>query len=140
MSAHSKLTRYTISIKTEFGTVSAESDNTEDLIEAHQKLRDLASTVKTVPASKTAARNGAVDSRRSGSGETATVLREIEMKILSSNFFASPKSTGETREKLRAVTGKYFTSSKVSQALGILRDNRQLARSGKRNFYVYSIK
>jgi hypothetical protein len=138
---HSKLTTYTISYKTKFGTVSAESDNPKDLIAADQKLRDLASTIKSGPVRKTASkqRDTVSDSRRTGSGETATVLREIETKILTSNFFSSPKTTGETREKLHAVTGKYFTSRKVSQALGILREKRQLERSGKRNFYVYSL-
>jgi hypothetical protein len=106
-------------------------------------LKDLASNVgtgktrKKIPAKKT---EDNAEGGRSGSGETATVLREIEMKILSSSFFDSPKSTGETREKLHDVTGKYFTSRKVSQALGILRDKRQLSRTGKRNFYVYSLR
>jgi hypothetical protein len=139
---YNKLTTYTISYKTKFGTVSAESDNPKDLVEADQKLRDLASTIKSGPVRKTAPKQrGTIpDSRRTGSGETATVLREIETKILTSNFFSSPKTTGETREKLHELTGKYFTSRKVSQALGILREKRQLARSGKRNFYVYSLK
>ncbi len=137
-----ELTTYTISYKTKFGTVSAESDNPADLVGAHEKLKDLASTVgaarNTSKISPKRTQNP--DSGRSGTGETATIIREIEMKILSSNFFATPKSTGETREKLHDVTGKYFTSRKVSQALGILRDKRQLSRTGKRNFYVYSLK
>ena len=56
-----------------------------------------------------------------------------------SKFFSLPRTTGETREKLHEVTGKYFTSRKVSQALGILREKSRLKRTGKRNFYSYSL-
>jgi len=37
-----ELTTYTISYKTKFGTVSAESDNPADLVGAREKLKDLA--------------------------------------------------------------------------------------------------
>jgi len=137
------LTRYTISYKTKFGIVSAESENPEDLILAQDKLRNLASSIRNGSGKRNSLRKKPVislDGERAGTGETSTVLREIENRILDSNFFSSPKSTGETREKLHSVTGKYFTSRKVSQALGILREKRMLTRTGKRNFFVYSLK
>jgi hypothetical protein len=84
-------TTYTISYKTKFGTVSAESENPDDLVEAHGKLKDLASSIgngkikrKSTPPKKLRENS---DGGRSGTGETAAVLREIEVKILSSNFF-----------------------------------------------------
>jgi hypothetical protein len=138
-----ELTIYSISYKTKFGTVSAESENPEDLIGAHEKLKDLAFTVGAGNARRKISPKKSRDALsvgRSGTGETAAVLREIEVKILSSNFFATPKTTGETREKLHDVTGKYFTSRKVSQALGILREKRELSRTGKRNSYLYSLR
>jgi hypothetical protein len=137
------LTRYTISYKTKFGNVSAESENPEDLILAQGKLRNLASSIRNGTGKKNVLKKKPVissDGDRVGSGETATVLREIENRILESNFFSGPKTTGETREKLHSLTGKYYTSRKVSQALGILRDKRKLTRAGKRNFFVYSVK
>jgi len=67
------------------------------------------------------------------------ILRELESNVIQLKFFSQPRTTGETREKLREVTGKYFTSRKVSQALGILREKSRLKRTGKRNFYSYSL-
>jgi hypothetical protein len=129
--------KYIVSFKTKFGTISAETKDPRDLEEAYEQLRSLASRIgsKHAPKSK---RTVEKQESRQGKGETARILREVQMKLLQSDFFTQPRSTGETTERLLKATHQSFTSRKVSQALGILWKKRLLKRTGKRNFYVYS--
>jgi hypothetical protein len=134
--------KYIMTYNTKFGSVSVESKDPEDLITAYTMVQDLAGRVsKKNGTSKDSIRASLKKRESAGSGvrETAVILRELESSVLPSKFFSQPKTTGETREKLHEVTGKYFTSRKVSQALGILREKSQLKRTGKRNFYSYSL-
>lgn len=74
-----------------------------------------------------------------GQGETMVILHQLEEELLPGTFFSSkPRTTGETKEKLRETTGRSFTSRKVSQALGLLWKKKELRRTGTRNYYVYS--
>ncbi len=134
--------KYIISYTTKFGSVSVESKDPEDLIRAYPMLRDLAGRIsrKNVT-SKNSVRTSSRKKKNPALGvsETAIILRELESTVMPSKFFSMPRTTGETREKLREVTEKYFTSRKVSQALGILREKSRLKRTGKRNFYSYSL-
>ena len=79
-----------------------------------------------------------VSSPRKGQGETSLILREIESKLLQTDFFEKPETTGDVKSRLEHMAGREFTSRKVSQALGILRDKGTLKRVGKRNYYTYS--
>ncbi len=131
--------KYIVSYNTKFGAVSAESRNPEDLIEAFVHVKAIAGRLGSrphlIPKSATLTTKVA---RRTGTGETATILRELETRLLKSDFFASPRSTGETRDRLLKTTRHTFTSRKVSQALGILWQKHLLKRAGRRNYYVYS--
>lgn len=134
--------KYTLSYKTKFGMISAESNKPSELIGAYGELKKLAGQIseKKFTATEKHKPSPVVKaSSRSGSGETATILNEIETRLLNSNFFSKARTTGETKEKLLQVSHKNFTSRKVSQALGILRQKKRLRRSGARNFYAYSI-
>jgi len=138
--------KYVVSYDTEFGFVSVESENPEELVSAHVKLRQIADRLSSK--SNVKRNNGAAVVNRTKSShavvasrvpETTAVLRELESSVLNSKFFEQPRTTGETREKLHELTGKYFASRKVSQALGILRNRGKLKRKGKRNFFHYSL-
>ena len=139
--------KYVVSYDTEFGFVSVESENPEELVSAHVKLRQIADRLSSK--SNVKRNNGAAVVNRTKSShavvasrvpETTAVLRELESSVLNSKFFEQPRTTGETREKLHELTGKYFASRKVSQALGILRNRGKLKRKGKRNFFHYSLR
>jgi len=136
--------KYMIYYETEFGRISAESEDPDDLVAAHPKLKDIAKRISNKPQLKKK-RNVNVPRLQHakptspGVPETTTILRELESNVLDSNFFKAPRTTGETREKLHELTGKYFASRKVSQALGILKDRGKLRRKGKRNFFQYSL-
>ena len=129
--------KYILSYNTKFGMISAESEHPSDLIGAFQDLKEIASSIEL---SKSAS---SLPSKRhaggqAGKGETATILRELESGVLTTNFFSKARTTGETKDKLRELSGHNFTSRKVSQALGILWHKRMLKRSGTRNHYTYS--
>jgi hypothetical protein len=140
--------KYVLTCKTRFGSISAEITNPAELEKVYRDLKVLAGHVgrATKKMSKRSSRTSARSSSRKGirarggSGETAVILREIQTKLLNTSFFSpgNPKTTGETLEKLEEVSGKRFTSRKVSQALGILRERRDLTRTGARNYYTYS--
>jgi len=133
--------KYIISYITKFGSVSVESKDPEDLISAYPMLEDLAGRISKKKSTKTSVGSNLrkQENHASRLRETAMILRELESNVIQLKFFSQPRTTGETREKLREVTGKYFTSRKVSQALGILHDKSRLKRTGKRNFYSYSL-
>jgi len=134
--------KYVISYTTKFGSVSVETKDPEDLVTAYPMLEELAGRISK---KKSRSRNSLGSNLRkqenhaSGVRETAIILRELESNVMPLKFFSQPRTTGETREKLHEITGKYFTSRKVSQALGILREKSRLKRTGKRNFYSYSL-
>ena len=129
--------KFTVSYKTEFGTISAESNRSEDLVDSLDRLKELEKSI--LQREKVSHKREKVSpSTRGGKGETAVVLKQIESVLIGKNFFAKARTTGETRDKLLDLTGRAFTSRKVSQALGILWKKKRLRRSGKRNFYVYS--
>ena len=124
--------KFIVSYNTKFGTISAESKKPQDLVEAYSELKKLASKIE---------RNSKVQpksSNRLGKGETTEILNALETRLISTNYFSKPRTTGETGDKLRQVTRKQFTSRKVSQALGILREKGVLHRTGRRNFFKYS--
>jgi hypothetical protein len=123
--------KYIVSYNTKFGSISIESKKPQDLVGAYSELKQLASKIQT---EKTSPK---IPSRE-GKGETTAILRAIESRLLTTDFFSKPKTTGETSDRLNKLTGKHFTSRKVSQALGILREKKVLRRTGKRNFYAYS--
>lgn len=140
--------KYIISFNTEFGYVSAESEDPEDLFSAYSKLENVAGQLSNKNQAKRRRKKKKElplnnqkrvkpDSSIDGVPETTAVLRELESTILNSKFFEEPKTTGDTRERLHDITGKYFASRKVSQALGILKDRGKLRRKGKRNYYQY---
>jgi len=135
--------KYVIYYETEFGRVSAESEDPDELVSAHSKLKNIASRLSSKPQVKKKkevikpARTKSTSSPKIP--ETTAVLRELEANVLTSKFFEQPRTTGETREKLHELTGKYFASRKVSQALGILKDRGTLRRKGKRNFFQYTL-
>ena len=128
--------RYVLSYKTKFGTISAESKKPQDLVSALSDLKMLAAKIQSqnTKPKKTTPKVQA----REGKGETTEILRGIESKLLTTNFFSKPKTTGETRDRLAKVARRRFTSRKVSQALGILREKGVLRRTGRRNFYAYT--
>ncbi|MHB1907652.1 MAG: hypothetical protein ACYCQJ_02130 [Nitrososphaerales archaeon] len=129
--------KYTLSYNTKFGMISVESEHPSDLVGAFQNLKEIASSIElsksptNLPLKRSA-------SSPAGKGETATILRELESGVLATNFFSKARTTGETKDKLREISGHNFTSRKVSQALGILWHKRVLKRSGTRNHYTYS--
>ena len=140
--------KYIVSINTKFGSISAESKHSEDLDGSLQILKKLARNLETgkkraakpekkqetIKKKSSAQQSGS----RNGQGETSLVLREIESRLLPSDFFTRPETTGEVKARLEQEAGKKFASRKVSQALGILRAKGTLKRSGKRNYYAYS--
>ena len=137
--------KYTLSYKTKFGTLTAESNNPDDLVIGYQTLKHLlprlgpsetrikrraraprsVSSIRKIPHSR-------------GLGETASIIRELESKVLPTTFFSKPRTTGETRDRLGEVSSQKFTSRKVSQALGILWNKGELKRTGTRNYFAYS--
>jgi hypothetical protein len=132
--------KYVISFDTEFGCVSAESENPEDLFSAYSSVQQIAESLSSKMKDSRKAVNHKSEKRFSPKvPETSIILRELESSVLDSKFFEEAKTTGETREKLHDLTGKYFASRKVSQALGILKDRGRLKRKGKRNYYQYSL-
>ncbi len=129
--------KFTVSYKTDFGTISAESNRSEDLVDALDRLKELEKSI--LQRGKISHKREKVSpTTRGGKGETAVVLKQIESVLIGKNFFSKARTTGETRDRLLDLTGRAFTSRKVSQALGILWKKKRLRRSGKRNFYVYS--
>ncbi|HID04841.1 MAG TPA: hypothetical protein EYH45_02110 [Candidatus Caldiarchaeum subterraneum] len=77
--------------------------------------------------------------RRRGKSEVVEVLRYLEELLIPSGFFSEARSTSDTREKLKKVTGVLFQSRKVSQALGILYNKGVLRRVGPQGDYRYYI-
>jgi hypothetical protein len=130
--------KYVISFNTEFGSVSAESENPEDLFSAYSQVQQIAESLSSKKKDGRKHVNHKSE-KRPKMPETSIILRELESGVLDSKFFDEAKTTGETREKLHDLTGKYFASRKVSQALGILKDRGRLKRKGKRNYYQYSL-
>ena len=135
--------RFVVSYKTKFGEVSAESTKPQDLVRAYRDLKEIAREISADKHSKNTIRRKSqtramksAKLKRLGSGETAKILREIESKILITDFFSNPRSTGDTRAKLEKL-GKSFASRKVSQALGILRKKNILKRTGSKNHFRY---
>jgi hypothetical protein len=138
--------KYTLSYKTKFGTLTAESNNPDDLVIGYQTLKNLlprlgASETRVIKRKTKVP--GYVSSARKvrgsrGLGETASIIRELESKVLPTAFFSKPKTTGETKDRLVEISGRKFTSRKVSQALGILWKKGELKRTGTRNYYAYS--
>ena len=128
--------RYVISYKTKFGTISAESKKPQDLVGALSDLKMLAAKIQSKNSNPKKIPSKVQP--REGKGETTEILRGIESRLLTTNFFSKPKTTGETRDRLAEVARRRFTSRKVSQALGILRDKGVLHRTGRRNFYAYT--
>ena len=137
--------KYSISLRTRFGDISAETARSNDLIDAHRQLSEIARRLnqrKTNGRTRLSRRSDAPKqhspklTRSLGRGETSQILREIDSKLLSTSFFSKPKSTGETKDKLDRL-GRKFSSRKVSQALGILRKKGELNRTGSRNRFRY---
>ncbi|MDG6998413.1 MAG: hypothetical protein JRN15_04785 [Nitrososphaerota archaeon] len=129
--------KFTVSYKTDFGTISAESNRSEDLVDALDRLKELEKSI--LQRGKISHKREKVSpATRGGKGETAVVMKQIESVLIEKNFFSKARTTGETRDRLLDLTGRAFTSRKVSQALGILWKKKRLRRSGERNFYVYS--
>lgn len=134
--------KYVISYDTEFGSVSAESEDPEDLYSAYSNLQQMATRLSNGRVGrkrKIQVRRKSEPVTNSSAPETTAILRELEASVLSTKFFEEPRTTGQTRERLRELTGKQFASRKVSQALGILKDRGKLKRKGKRNFFLYSL-
>jgi hypothetical protein len=136
-----KRMKYVISYETEFGSISVESENPDELFTAYPDLRRVAARLSSGPQEKrkNSVKRKSAPATNSRVPETTAILRELEASVLSTKFFEEPRTTGETREKLRELTGKQFASRKVSQALGILKDRGKLKRKGKRNFFQYSL-
>ena len=63
-------------------------------------------------------KSGAQDAsgKKSGQGETTLILREIESKMLPTDFFDKPETTGDVKSRLEQVAGREFTSRKVSHS------------------------
>jgi hypothetical protein len=127
--------KYAVSYRTRFGTISAESSRPEELVGAYADLKKLASRIESSSAYRALPRI----QQREGKGETTEVLITLESRLLKTTFFSEPRTTGETQRKLERLARRKFTSRKVSQALGILREKGVLRRTGKRNFFKYSI-
>lgn len=134
--------KFVLSYSTRFGSISVESNKPEDLVEGFARVKQIARELgRSGGRTKPIGRKGRVkevESTRRGRGETAEILGEVETRLLRSAFFSKPRTTGETRGRLKLVTGRTFTSRKVSQALGILWQAHALKRSGRRNFFRYS--
>lgn len=130
--------KYILSYNTRFGSVSAESKDPKALAGAYEDLRKIAESIEEGKSPTKAPKVSAREEGKRGSGETATILREIEGRLLNTNFFSKPRTTGETRDRLEQASRKSFTSRKVSQALGILWQKKSLKRVGSRNYYTYS--
>ncbi len=134
--------KYVISCETKFGAVSAESEDLGDLQGVYPELKEFAQKIEQKE--KTQSRfwkkkRGLTKSGniQRGRGETTRILRDVESKVLFTRFFSTPRTTGETQLRLRELTNRAYTSRKVSQALGILKNRGDLKRAGSRNSYRY---
>lgn len=144
--------KYIVSYRTKFGNVSAESDRADDLVSGYESLKRIATRLEADSglgySSRRFRRNRIAGTRSKvarrnsypgrGRGETTSIIRLIESKLLESSFFSRPRSTGETKKRVDSVSGRNYTSRKVSQALGILWKKGVLVRTGTRNYYTYS--
>jgi hypothetical protein len=144
--------KYTLSYKTKFGTLTAESNNPDDLVIGYQTMKNLiprlgaseeGSKIKTRKMARVSRAISTPPPRKlqsasKGVGETAIIIRELESRVLPTSFFSRARTTGETRSKLAEVSHRKFTSRKVSQALGILWKKGDLKRTGTRNYFAYS--
>lgn len=72
-----------------------------------------------------------------GSGETSIILEKLDQGIMNSEFFVSPRSTGDVVAELRKRTGMGFAPRKVSQALGVLQKKGVLGRVGTKGKFQY---
>ncbi|HXQ92529.1 MAG TPA: hypothetical protein VN739_05940, partial [Nitrososphaerales archaeon] len=95
--------KYIISYITKFGSVSVESKDPEDLISAYPMLEDLAGRISKKKSTKTSVGSNLrkQENHASRLRETAMILRELESNVIQLKFFSQPRTTGETREKLR---------------------------------------
>lgn len=132
--------RYVVTLKGEKFDVSLESDNRDELLAGLEGLVTLSNQISAkMRESKHIVATSHL-SRRRGKSEAVEVLRQLEEKILPTNFFRQPRSTADVRAKLKEVGGVLFQSRKVSQALGILHDRGVLARVGQRGAYKYYVR
>ena len=133
--------KFILTYSTEFGSISVESKKPGDLVDGFNKVKRVALELKKHEKKSKVERHhkGEVSrTDRRGRGETSSILTEIESKLIPASFFSVPRTTGETSEKLKDITGTSYTSRKISQALGILWKNRSLKRTGRRNSFRYS--
>jgi len=118
--------------------VSVESDSQEELLSKVEELRALARRVAQQPGARGRYRPAAPKTRRRvGKSEAIEVLRHLEEKLIPSGFFREPRSTRDTRFKLKEQVGVLFQSRKVSQALGIMYSSGKLRRTGLKGAYRY---
>ncbi|MEM4298020.1 MAG: hypothetical protein QW815_06615, partial [Nitrososphaerota archaeon] len=106
----------------------------EDLLTLYNQISVRIKDLRSPTATPTSSR------RRRGRSEAVEVLRHLEEKIITTNFFKQPRSTSDVRAKLKEVVGVLFQSRKVSQALGILHGRGALSRVGQRGSYKYYVR
>ena len=126
--------KYVITIEVDDVEVSCEGGSKEEVLNHLDELIELSRTVASRIKEKPA------KSKRRGKSEAVEVLKLIEERLLHTDFFNQPRSTGEVRQKLYDIVKIKFQSRKVSQALGILYDKNILSRIGLRGEYKYFIK
>ena len=107
----------------------------QDLREIHRRLRIPDAIVSTVPRVNSSKK--ASQPVRRGSGETSIMLEKLDQGILDSDFFVSPRSTGDVRAELKKRFGMQFAPRKVSQALGVLQKKGVLGRVGTTGNFQY---
>ncbi len=118
-----------VEVSCEAGSKEGALNHLEELVELS---RAVAERVKAQPVYRA--------SKRRGKSEAFGVLKFTKEKLLTTDFFNQPRSTGEVRQKLYETHKVKFHSRKVSQALDILNDKDVLSRIGSKGGYKCFIK
>ena len=136
------MVEFIVTLNTKFGSVGILGSSEQELLQSTGRLRALRSKMESSlgkvearsPPEEEALR-GALTRR--GKAETSLVLQKMEETLLTQDFFAMARSTGDVRAELKKQTGMDFMSRKVSQALGYLFKAGQLGRTGPKGAFRY---
>ncbi|MEM4180229.1 MAG: hypothetical protein QXW50_00865 [Nitrososphaerota archaeon] len=138
--------RFRVVLKKPYGVIGVEAENIEELLSSIERLTDASSLLDkkilapgVVPQEHQIQRED-VAKRRRGRSEATLALDAIERHLLKTDFFSTPKTTSEVRQKILELAGLKLQSRKVSQALGILFKSKKIIRVGSRGSYRWFIK
>ncbi|MCS7145615.1 MAG: hypothetical protein RMJ28_03830 [Nitrososphaerota archaeon] len=139
------MARFRVQLNKPWGYVSLEAETVDEIASKVGKLMELSAALeRTIGSTTPSAAQGVVPSiwvkRRRGRSEAILALDIIERQLLRSEFFATPRSTSEVRQRIYELTGMKLQSRKVSQALGILFDSKRIMRVGPKGKYKWFVK